>query len=227
VLHLQVTAQDLHHPKRHENGQRLAANADNPAIAPRTAPNCGYRDVFPIEGASVSKNERAKERIDWANRYPQSGVGGNTDRCGAFPQPDSPWTDPQRDAGFIALGVLKGNIGDQNYSLGSDLDLAKYRAVSIWCKRFSVNFGAATLRPTEASQNHWDRIPFGKASILESAGRRNRTGLRRRRSRTELGGLWFNEQRARSDWVPDAVFAVVITIMVFELKAPPEQRAAA
>jgi len=56
-------------------------------------------------------------------------------------------------AGFIDLGVLKGNIGDQNYRLGSDLDLAKYRAVSIWCKRFSVNFGAAALRPTEASQN--------------------------------------------------------------------------
>ena len=57
-------------------------------------------------------------------------------------------------AGFIDLGVLKGNIGDQNYKLGSDLDLAKYRAVSIWCKPFSVNFGAAALRPTEASQNH-------------------------------------------------------------------------
>jgi Electron transfer DM13 len=56
-------------------------------------------------------------------------------------------------AGFVDLGVIKGNIGDQNYTLGSDLDLAKYRAVSIWCKRFSVNFGAAALRPTEASQN--------------------------------------------------------------------------
>src|SRR6266478_1308009 len=58
-----------------------------------------------------------------------------------------------QQAGFIDLGVLKGNIGNQNYSLGSDSDLAKYRAVSIWCKRFSVNFGAAALRPTEASQH--------------------------------------------------------------------------
>jgi hypothetical protein len=57
-------------------------------------------------------------------------------------------------AGFVDLGVIKGNIGDQNYKLGSDLDLTKFRAVSIWCKRFSVNFGAAALRPTEASQNH-------------------------------------------------------------------------
>ena len=56
-------------------------------------------------------------------------------------------------AGFVDLGVIKGNIGDQNYTLGSDFDLAKYRAVSIWCKRFSVNFGAAALRPTESPQN--------------------------------------------------------------------------
>jgi len=58
-----------------------------------------------------------------------------------------------QQAGFIDLGVIKGNIGDQNYTLGNDLDLMKYRAVSIWCKRFSVNFGAAALRPTGLSQN--------------------------------------------------------------------------
>jgi hypothetical protein len=57
-------------------------------------------------------------------------------------------------AGFIDLGDLKGNVGDQNYRLSSDLDLAKYRAVSIWCKRFSVNFGAAALHRTETSPAH-------------------------------------------------------------------------
>jgi hypothetical protein len=56
-------------------------------------------------------------------------------------------------AGYVDLGVIKGNIGDQNYTLDSNLDLAKYRAVSIWCKRFTVNFGAAALRPTQTSQN--------------------------------------------------------------------------
>ena len=56
-------------------------------------------------------------------------------------------------AGFVDLGVMKGNLGDQNYTLAGDLDLAKYRSVSIWCKRFSVNFGAAALRPTVATQN--------------------------------------------------------------------------
>jgi hypothetical protein len=54
-------------------------------------------------------------------------------------------------AGFVDLGVIKGNVGDQNYTLPSDLDLAKYRAVSVWCKRFSVNFGAAALKPDQVS----------------------------------------------------------------------------
>lgn len=48
-------------------------------------------------------------------------------------------------AGFVPLGALKGNIGDQNYEIAADVDLTKYRAVTIWCRRFSVNFGTAPL----------------------------------------------------------------------------------
>jgi hypothetical protein len=51
---------------------------------------------------------------------------------------------------FVDLGTIKGNIGDQNYGLGADLDLSKYRTVSIWCKRFAINFGAASLRTNHA-----------------------------------------------------------------------------
>jgi len=50
------------------------------------------------------------------------------------------------DAGFVPLGAMKGNIGDQNYDLPADLDLNKYRAVTIWCRRFGVNFATAPLR---------------------------------------------------------------------------------
>ena len=50
-----------------------------------------------------------------------------------------------KQAGFIDLGSLKGNKGDQNYSIPAEADLRKYKSVSIWCARFGVNFGAATL----------------------------------------------------------------------------------
>lgn len=51
------------------------------------------------------------------------------------------------NAGFVELGKLKGNIGDQNYEVPADLDLQKYGAVTIWCNRFGVNFGTAALMP--------------------------------------------------------------------------------
>jgi len=50
-----------------------------------------------------------------------------------------------KQAGFISLGPLKGNQGDQNYDLPSEVDLAKYRAVTVWCRRFAVNFATAPL----------------------------------------------------------------------------------
>jgi hypothetical protein len=58
---------------------------------------------------------------------------------------DAKDNDTVTKAGFIDVGSLKGNIGDQNYELPANTDLAKYRAVTIWCKRFSVNFGTAPL----------------------------------------------------------------------------------
>ena len=58
---------------------------------------------------------------------------------------DAKDNDSVTKAGFIDIGSLKGNIGDQNYELPANADLAKYRSVTIWCKRFSVNFGTAPL----------------------------------------------------------------------------------
>ena len=45
----------------------------------------------------------------------------------------------------VELGPMKGNVGDQNYDIPATIDLANYRTVTIWCKRFSVNFGSAPL----------------------------------------------------------------------------------
>jgi len=68
-----------------------------------------------------------------------------------------------KHAGFIDLGSLKGNKGDQNYDIPTDTDLNKYKSVSIWCARFGVNFGAASLamastRPTVLSQGDFQGL---------------------------------------------------------------------
>jgi hypothetical protein len=54
------------------------------------------------------------------------------------------------DGQYVELGKLKGNHGNQVYSIPADVDLSQYRSVAIWCKRFSVSFGAAELDPAPA-----------------------------------------------------------------------------
>jgi hypothetical protein len=61
--------------------------------------------------------------------------------------PDAKDNETVTKAGFVELGKLKGNEGNQNYDVPEDLDLSKYRAVTIWCRRFSVNFATAPLNP--------------------------------------------------------------------------------
>lgn len=46
----------------------------------------------------------------------------------------------------VDLGSLKGNEGDQNYTIPAGTDLSKYKTVSIFCERFEANFGAAPLQ---------------------------------------------------------------------------------
>ncbi|WKX68834.1 DM13 domain-containing protein [Streptomyces sp. XD-27] len=49
--------------------------------------------------------------------------------------------------GAVELGKLKGNLGNQNYTVPAGTDLSGFRSAVIWCKRFSVSFGAADLDP--------------------------------------------------------------------------------
>jgi hypothetical protein len=64
--------------------------------------------------------------------------------------PDANDAATVKDAGYVELGSLKGNIGDQNYDIPSDVDLSKIHSVTIWCKRFAVNFATAPLTTSQA-----------------------------------------------------------------------------
>ncbi|NIK60479.1 DM13 domain-containing protein [Kribbella shirazensis] len=49
------------------------------------------------------------------------------------------------DGSYQNLGDLKGNHGNQNYVIPAGVKLESFRSVAIWCDRFNVSFGAATL----------------------------------------------------------------------------------
>jgi hypothetical protein len=63
---------------------------------------------------------------------------------------DGTSTDPSKDFALAAvknvdLGDLKGNQGDQDYTIPTDVDLKTFGTVSIYCERFHANFGTAKL----------------------------------------------------------------------------------
>jgi hypothetical protein len=59
--------------------------------------------------------------------------------------PNAMPTDHASLGEFLDLGLLKGNIGDQNYELPADFDPTLYKSVVIHCVAFQVIFATATL----------------------------------------------------------------------------------
>lgn len=49
--------------------------------------------------------------------------------------------------GYLSLGPMKGNIGNQNYDIPAGTDLSAYQSVIVWCDRFTSAFGASELSP--------------------------------------------------------------------------------
>ena len=63
----------------------------------------------------------------------------------------SPHEDPKTQqqvmlAGWVDLGKLKGNVGNQNYFIPDNVDVNAQQSVVIYCKPFHVIFSVATLR---------------------------------------------------------------------------------
>ena len=61
------------------------------------------------------------------------------------PVADPSGRDDVMAPGYVDLGELKGNIGDQNYELPADIDLDSIGSVVIYCVPFHVLFAGAPL----------------------------------------------------------------------------------
>jgi hypothetical protein len=51
---------------------------------------------------------------------------------------------------FVDLGALKGNIGNQNYTIPAGTDVAPFGSVVIWCRTFGVLFATDPLTPASS-----------------------------------------------------------------------------
>ena len=55
--------------------------------------------------------------------------------------------DELQAAGYVGLGKLKGNIGNQNYEIPANIDVNAQGSVIIYCMPFHVIFSVAPLAP--------------------------------------------------------------------------------
>jgi hypothetical protein len=81
---------------------------------------------------------------------------------------DATDSETVKNAGYLEVGALKGNQGDQNYDISADVDLKKYRAVTIWCRRFGVNFGTAPLRAEAKDSTQTSTTPDSQPEAVAS-----------------------------------------------------------
>ena len=65
------------------------------------------------------------------------------------PDPDS--RSEVKDQGYIDLGKLKGNKGNQNYPIPAGTDVSQYQSVVVYCKPFHVIFSVAPLNAVDGA----------------------------------------------------------------------------
>jgi hypothetical protein len=53
---------------------------------------------------------------------------------------------PINEGDYVVLAPLQQFKGAQSYPIPDTINLADYRSVGIWCRKFNATFGAAALR---------------------------------------------------------------------------------
>lgn len=127
---------------------KTASTAPAPSMPLRLTSGMFHGVAHTTEGnASIYRLPDGKKVLRFTNFETSNGPDVQVYLVAASDAKDS---ETVKKADFLHVGALKGNIGDQNYELPDDVDLDKYRSVTIWCRRFGVNFGTAPLAPVNS-----------------------------------------------------------------------------
>jgi hypothetical protein len=140
-----------------EDGADAVAPAGDGANSDRQPEEAAPTEIDPVALGSGSFSSRNRYTVTGQATVYRLQDGSRTLRLEDFQSTNGPDlfvyltvadesdTDPQLDADAVDLGVLRGNVGNQNYAIPAEVDLDRYDTVVIWCRRFTTSFGAADL----------------------------------------------------------------------------------
>ncbi len=141
-----------------------AAAAVNPAMPTALIAGQFHNGAHDTSGtATIYQTEPGKRILRLTNFKTSNGPDVHVYLVAANDATDN---DTVKKSGFLDLGSIKGNEGDQNYDLPANADLSKDRAVTIWCARFNVNFGTAPLEQSSMTSERQMTPASAPATVL-------------------------------------------------------------
>lgn len=117
-----------------------------PAGAPTVVKSGAFRDADAVHRGSGTATLYALPSGEHVLRLENLDVTNGPALVVYLAQHPSPQSaDDVTDRGFVNLGELKGNVGNQNYPIPGDVDIEGYDSAVIWCELFGVLFSPAAL----------------------------------------------------------------------------------
>jgi hypothetical protein len=137
-----TTEPDLEAPAPPSTEAPVVTEAPAPQVVTLAEGSFIPRGRYSGEGRAVVLNDGSEQRfLRFENFSTDNGPDLRVYLSASSAEGDSGAFDDD----FVDLGVLKGNIGDQNYEIPVGVDLSVYDTVVVWCVRFSTPFTAADL----------------------------------------------------------------------------------
>ncbi len=122
-----------------------AAGTQGPGAA-QVVSSGDFRDADSFhKGSGIAKIYRASDGSHFLRLENFKATNGPDLHVVLSPEPNPDSSKQVKSPGYVDLGKLKGNIGNQNYPIPEGINVAAQSSVVIYCKPFEVVFSVATL----------------------------------------------------------------------------------
>lgn len=123
-----------------------AMDEDMPADAPHVIASGEFVDADAVHKGMGTANLYALPDDSYVLRFEDFRTTNGPDLVVYLTRHPSPASASDvTDLGFLSLGDLKGNVGNQNYAIPAGTDISEFNSVVIWCELFGVLFSPAAL----------------------------------------------------------------------------------
>lgn len=132
-------------PVGNEDETSMPAEGEVPASGPVELYSGMFRDADSFHKGSGDATIYRLEDGSRVLRFEDFSVTNGPDLHVLLVKNSNPENRGDVQEGYIDLGKLKGNKGNQNYEIPGDIDVDEYGSIVIYCEPFHVVFSVASL----------------------------------------------------------------------------------